>query len=364
VIRHVYVHVPFCLRKCGYCSFYSLPVAQGDVTCYLSTLTEEITLYTRHYEVRPHTLYLGGGTPSLLTPRDIAALAALFDLSACTEITLEVNPATVDDARAAALAAINRVSVGAQSFDDDELRLLGRLHTAADTVRTVELLRRQGQHNISLDLMYGLPGQKPEKLRRSLEALERRAPPQVSLYCLSLEPDTPLWPRRAELPGDDAVADMYDLLCEQLARMGYRQYELSNFARPGYESRHNLAYWDGAEYLGFGPAAAGNVPAGRYANPASVAAWRAGVCAGELLPNLEPVDRAGRMSEYMFLGLRRAEGIEEAEFTRRFDALLMDVFGEAVRKYEGLGMLSREDGRVALTPRARFVSNEIFQAFC
>ncbi|MCD4830006.1 MAG: radical SAM family heme chaperone HemW [Candidatus Cloacimonetes bacterium] len=365
-IEHVYIHVPFCLRKCGYCSFYSQPITEAARVLFLDGLHREIEMYHAAYDVRPRTIYFGGGTPSLLSPDEIDAILARFDLSLADEITIEANPATVNDRYAAALAAtpVNRVSLGAQSFDDAELQWLGRMHNADATMETFAALRRHGQRNLSLDIIYGLPGQTQAALDRSLDAVQRLAPEHVSLYCLSLEPGTPLWSERDSLPADDAVADLYEHLCERLPRMGYEAYELSSFAKVGFASRHNLSYWDGSLYIGLGPSAAGNLPGVRYRNPAGIEPWLRTVQAGNVAPNAIPVSVPERRNEFMFLGLRRTRGVSAAEFAQRFGVSVESVWGEAIERYERLGMLRREGERLMLTPRAWFVSNEILQAFC
>ncbi len=316
----VYVHVPFCAAKCAYCDFYSLPGRAGQYDAYIVRLLAHIAQAAERcgaYVV--DTVYFGGGTPSLLGGARIArvldALCAAFDVAPDAEITLEANPDSASDEllRTARAAGVNRLSMGVQSAHDDELRALGRIHTFAQARDAVTRARRAGFDNLSVDLMYALPGQTQAQLAQSIDALLALEPSHLSCYGLTVEPDTPLGRSHPTLPDEDAQADMYLMLCDRMARAGYEHYEISNFARPGRRSRHNSRYWRQQPYLGLGPGAHSDFEGRRMVWPRDLTAW----LAGDARPVSED-DDIDRAAEYLMLSLRTSDGWDARHYRAVF----------------------------------------------
>ena len=354
----LYLHIPFCARKCPYCDFYSVggaPDALRDA--YTGALIASMRPYAG---AAFDTVYFGGGTPPLLGAdnlcRVLDAAARRFALSG-PEVTLECNPGSTrpSDLPVLRAAGFNRLSVGLQSADAEELRFLGRPHTAEDAARLVCAAADAGFRNLSLDLMAALPGQAEETLRRSVAFCAGLPVTHISGYLLKVEPGTPFYERGVEPPDGDRAADLYLALCDACERAGFAQYEISNFARPGYESRHNLKYWRLAPYLGLGPAAHSFWEGRRFYWPRDLAGFIAGTS--------RPVDDGpgGGAEEYLMLGLRLAEGV-------RFDRLeaLGGVDREAalrvLRPYLAGGLAARTPGGFRLTPGGFLVSNSIICA--
>lgn len=366
----IYVHVPFCKSKCAYCDFYSLPGAESRMDDYVKAVTAHLSeTAPRAEHHRVDTVYFGGGTPTLLGAKRLCALLGViqkkYDVASDAEITLEANPDSACDfreLRALRRAGFNRVSLGMQSADDAELREIGRIHTFAQVREAVAAIRRTKIQNLSVDLIYGLPRQTPERWRANLAAAVDLAPQHISCYGLTLEEGTPLYLRRddAMLPGDDAQAELYLTAVDLLRRYGYPQYEISNFARPGYESRHNLKYWTLQEYAGFGPGAHSDFGGVRYAYARDLDGYIRGVLEGApLLSESERIPPLERDTEYLMLGLRTVRGIQPGEFERRyrqrFDALT--PFLEQCRA-SGYAV-QEDDGSWHLTPNGFLVSNQI-----
>ena len=366
----IYVHVPFCKSKCVYCDFYSLPHAEERMDAYVKAVTahllETAPRAERHWV---DTIYFGGGTPSYLGAKRLREILSVilkkYDVDKHAEITLEANPDSAQDwreLRTLRKAGFNRVSLGMQSADDGELAEIGRIHTAVQVRSAVDAVRKAKIDNLSLDLIYGLPHQTMERWQANLEAAVALAPQHLSCYGLKVEEGTPLHARRdsAGLPGDDAQADMYLSTVETLRHYGFFQYEISNFARPGFESRHNLKYWTLQEYAGFGPGAHSDFGGVRYAYERDLDTYIRGVLEGTpMLSENERIPPLDRDTEYLMLGLRTVRGIApktfENRYRRRFDCLL--PFLEECRK---AGYAVREeDGSWHLTPGGFLVSNQI-----
>ncbi len=360
-IRHVYVHVPFCKRKCGYCSFYSIPIDDAVFlqrkSDYLTAVRQEIELFQDQYTIKPETIYFGGGTPSLLTPDDLSAILSCFEYDNNAEITIEMNPAVVASPLPEYRSVVNRVSLGLQSFIDHELKLLGRLHDADQAEEAIAKLREAGFYNVSIDLMYGLPGQTMDDIRYSLERAIETRPEHVSTYCLSLEPDAPMF--GATLPDDDLVADFYHALRQGFDAADYRQYELSSFSKRGHESRHNISYWNGADYLGLGASASGFIAHKRYTNRKDVQSYIEDVRKGYIMPNAIELFEEELRKEMILLSLRKVQGLDLEEYTGRFHRnLLKDKESEMVRLLHD-GYIRITGGFLQLLPKGYFVSNEI-----
>ena len=348
----LYIHVPFCASKCAYCDFYSLAGSDALMDDYVSALCAQLDAFAERaagYVV--DTLYFGGGTPSYLGAgrlvRLLDAVRRLYHVAPDAEITLEANPDSVGEWFGELRAAgFSRVSLGAQSFDDALLKAVGRVHSAAQTAQAVETLRRAGFRNISLDLIYGLPGETAESWRRSVENAVALSPEHLSCYGLKVEPGTPLSRRKGlGLPDDEAQADFYLWAADALSGRGYRQYEVSNFAKPGYESRHNLKYWTLGEYLGFGPGAHSDFGGVRFAWARDLGAFVRGDWTLSESSRIAPRERA---REKLMLGLRTSDGVA-----------LSDMEAGFARQCAEAGYAVADGGRFRLTPRGFLVSNQI-----
>ena len=363
----LYLHIPFCRSKCDYCDFYSLPGGEDRMDGYLRALLrqlEEAVPGAAGHSV--DTVYVGGGTPTVFGGERLTALLAavgrLYRLAPGAEITCEANPDSAGEEllRALRRAGFGRLSLGMQSADAGELAAVHRRHTPEQTDAAVAAARRVGFENLSLDLICGLPGQTEESWRRTVEHALSLRPEHLSCYGLKVEEGTPLARRVAageELPDDDAQADRYLWTVERLARAGFRQYEISNFARPGYESRHNLRYWRLEPYLGFGPGAHSDFGGRRFAVPADLA----GYLAGEAVPEGEAVSPWERGNEYLMLGLRTAAGIAGEEYRRRFGGDFAPL-EELLSRFAGHGWAERNGDRWRLTPAGFLVSNRLIGA--
>ena len=367
----LYIHVPFCTRKCLYCAFYSIPLGDASLCRkYLDALEIEVAQATRSRRIR--TVYIGGGTPTAL---DAASLERLLSAirralhESPDEWSCEANPESLDKDKAALLAeaGVNRISIGAQTFDPAGLRTLGRRHSATDTRRAVEACRRVGIENVSLDLMYGIPGSSLHRIEQDIQELKALAPTHVSVYTLSVEPGTPLdsmvQRKEIELPGEADQAFQYHLLRRRLEELGYRQYELSNFALHGYRCRHNWTYWSGGSYIGCGPGAHSFDGGRRWWNPPDLVRWCTSVLESGR-PEIEfdeHLSSEKRARELLVLGLRRTEGVDRSWFRTLTGFDYRDLCGPAIRRLCDLGLLTDERNRLRLTEKAYFVSDAVFR---
>lgn len=359
----LYLHVPFCDGKCPYCDFYSRPADEEMMDAYAAAVKRTLLSYRSHTDRPVSSLYLGGGTPSLLGSRRLSDLLLwirrIFPVLPGAEITLEANP-TRDLSEVLAGAAeggVNRVSIGLQSANDRELRFLGRKHSAWDVSRAAGQVRRAGIAALSLDLMLALPQQREEDIARSVSFCRENGADHVSAYLLKVEEGTPFGQKREQLqlPDDDRAADLYLFTCRSLEENGYRQYEISNFSRPGREGRHNLCYWHDEEYLGIGPGAHSFFEGRRFYYPRDLTAFLRGE---------DPVSdgEGGSLPEYVMLGLRLTEGLKRETMAARFGpdgARAFDALQEKARRYRPTGLLQPDEHRIALTPAGFLVSNEL-----
>ena len=364
----VYVHIPFCLSRCGYCSFFSLPFSAGALAGYLDCLLQEIGLFRRRLggRISAKTLYFGGGTPSLLDAGQLQAICSCFDLMPDAEVTLEVNPLQITPRFLQALRStpVNRLSIGVQSLDDSNLEYLGRRHRAAQIPGKLALCRELGYHNISLDLIYGLPGSSPGSVSQEVERFARLAPEHLSCYLLSLDEGSPLAAGiaagdSAPLPPDDLAADEYAALCETALEQGFQQYEISNFCLPGEASHHNLAYWQSEPWLALGASASGWLPPWRYTNPADLQAYHANIEAERILPDAEECGTERTAADYLMMGLRLMKGIDLTDYQARFGRDLATEKAGQLRKLGELGLLELEQNTLRLSQKALFVSNSV-----
>jgi putative oxygen-independent coproporphyrinogen III oxidase len=365
LIPHIYIHIPFCSTKCGYCSFYSIPYHSERVRVFLHTLLKEIALYQQSYDLVPKTVYFGGGTPSLLKPAVVEKILSHFGLSACEEITLEMNPITVTDKYLQELSKtkVNRISLGTQSFVEKELKFLERRHSPSQIIEKVNMLRQYRYHNISLDLMYGLPGQTIADVKVSLESLLQLSPEHISTYCLGIEEKTAFHDKGVAALDDDLVADIYLFIRNTLVENGYIHYEISNFAKAGYESKHNLAYWDGMEYLGLGAGASGFLGSIRYHNAEDLDHYMHDVNEQLLYPNGNEESPIEIEKEYIFMNLRKASGLKFSDYHERFGKDFIQQYNDVIMKYKKMNLLTIHADSIALNPGAYFISNEILHDF-
>ena len=380
----LYLHIPFCTAKCGYCDFNSYAGHEHLIPSYTGALVQEAQLWRRATAGRPiATVFFGGGTPSLMPLEEMRTLLDgmrdTFEITSDAEVTLEANPGSLDEAYLGGLLdlGVNRLSIGVQSFHDDELRALDRLHSAADAREAFRSARAAGFENVNLDLIFGLPEQPMERWQASVEEALELGPEHLSLYALTVEEGTPLARDvergRTPSPDPDMQADQYEWTCERLARAGYEQYEISNWARPGYRCRHNLTYWECREYLGLGAGAHSYFDGVRFAVAAGPAqylelvgeSWRAasdghGETKMRHVVSGETITRELAIADALILGLRLNEGVGLAAFRERFGVELMDAAGVALREPLEHGLLEIDSGRVRLTDRGRLLSNEVF----
>lgn len=370
----LYIHIPYCLSKCPYCDFNSRPPEPEEMDRYLAALIEELRRFSLGNRRIVETLYLGGGTPSLLTEDQLArllgAVRGSFTLFDDAEITLEVNPGTLDPRKAGHLGAlgVNRISLGIQSLQDRLLSRLGRRHNAKMALASFQILRAEGFTNIAVDLMYGLPEQGRDDWAADLDAILELQPEHLSLYCLSIEPGTPFAAveaaGRLSLPGDGEAIRMYESAMEKAAEAGYEQYEISNYARTGYRSRHNCLYWTMHEYYGAGAGAHSFLSMDgpmRFCNEGDPASYigRMGNT-GDPVAKRELLPKRTFLGESLMLGLRMLEGVDLGEFRERFGTDPLAHFSGALRKALDHGWIELTGKRLRLTPSGVLFSNELF----
>jgi oxygen-independent coproporphyrinogen-3 oxidase len=356
--KHLYLHIPFCLQICPYCSFYKDLAGPGKADPLVEAVIREAELFGNR--CAPSTVFIGGGTPTALSvtqlERLFAGLQRHLDLTNTEEFTIEMNPATVTARKAELLRGfgVNRVSMGVQSWDPDLLKVLGRVHDADQVRRSFAILRETGFDNLNLDLIYGVPGQSLAQWEDSIRQTVALGPEHISAYCLTYEEDTEYFERmtRGEFREDvESDAGFFERGVEMLSAAGYGQYEISNYARPGRECRHNLAYWEGADYLGLGPSAWSTIGERRWQNVPDTAAYVQAVQAGvRPLRNEEILPATTREAEKIAFGLRMNAGIDPARLAERHD-LITGLREE--------GLLEDHGPRVRLTPRGRLLADEI-----
>lgn len=390
----LYVHIPFCIRKCKYCDFLSMPADHATMERYVDALCHEITYYalsgqwngTPYDEVE--TIYFGGGTPSVIGADNLNRLLNCvrknFTVQKDAETTVEINPATIDRDGLRKLHAngVNRLSIGLQSTDNEELKLLGRIHDYEDFLRTFEAARAAGFHNLNVDLMSSLPGQTVERYLRSLQRLTALEPEHISAYSLILEEGTPFFETYAEhkelLPDEDADREMYHQTKLKLREAGYERYEISNYAKEGFASKHNSGYWRRVPYLGLGLGASSFIGHVRWRNISDLKdylqIWEKLNKQGNsdrqenrkrLYAEYDALSLQDEMAEYMYLGLRMSEGISVNGFKESFGRELADVYGEVLLKLhkEGLIVMDEANDRIFLTDYGMDVSNYVFEKF-
>ena len=346
----IYIHIPFCVRKCLYCDFYSV-TDRSLTNSYADALIDEIK---SHKGEKTDTVYIGGGTPTSIGEellRIIDAVNDNFVLSETCEFTVEANPGTVDEKIFSELYkhGVNRISLGVQSFNDAELKALGRIHTAEDAFESINMIKNAGFTNFSVDLMFGIPNQTIESLARSIDCIKRINPPHVSVYSLILEEGTPFYDMELDLPDEDTEREMYYLITDELKKAGLNRYEISNYAIPGFESRHNTGYWKDCEYIGLGAGAHSYKNGQRYENASDVCLYING--GGRKIEVID-IDEKERGLELFMLGLRMTEGVPyKGEYPERVNPLIEK------------GLLEIKNKRLRLTDRGTDLANLVFMEF-
>jgi oxygen-independent coproporphyrinogen-3 oxidase len=368
----LYVHIPFCSAICNYCNFNRGLFDAALKDRYVDALVREI--HGAADGATADTIFFGGGTPSLLEPDEIGRIVGAcrdaFALTSDAEITLEANPETISAGRLAGFrrAGVNRLSYGVQSFRDDELRRLSRLHSAARASEAVSLARQEGYENVSLDLMMWLPGQSTAEWLESVDVLIDLAPEHASLYMLEIYPNAPLRDAMARgrwsVAPDDDVADMYTAALERMDRAGYAQYEISNVARPGRESRHNLKYWRDGEWLGFGCGAHSTRDGVRWKNRSSTEEYISAVGhPAQLVVERRVLTPIERREEALFTGLRLTSGLDLSAVEARYGVDIQGVYGSQLKTFAEAGLLLYDDGRLRLTRAGMLLAHEIMAVF-
>ncbi len=375
----LYIHIPFCARKCLYCDFLSQTASEMVCHGYVEQLLEEIKRQSEYYrEYNVVTVFIGGGTPSILKAEDIQAVMNTvngnFRLERNAEVTIEANPGTVNQEKLEAYldCGINRISLGLQSADDEELKTLGRIHTFDDFLKTYQRVRVAGFKNVNVDLMSALPGQTLNSWKATLRKVTMMKPEHISAYSLMIEEGTPFYDRYHDhpelLPSEDEEREIYYAAKAFLREQGYERYEISNYARPGYECRHNIGYWTGVEYLGLGLGASSYIQNFRFSNTADLDAYRKINMNGDdadwhLHQNITELSEQDLMEEFMILGLRMSRGVSGSEFLARFGLNMWNVYGKVLRKLQENRLIEVESPYVRLTDFGVDISNYVLSEF-
>ena len=365
-----YVHIPFCTQICYYCDFSKVFIKNQPVDSYLEHLLEEF----QSYDIQKlRTLYIGGGTPTALSASQLEVLldglTKNLDLSALEELTIEANPGDLDADKIAVLknSAVNRVSLGVQTFDDKMLKKIGRSHLEKDIYENIDRLKLAGFDNISIDLIYALPGQTMEQVKDNVAKAIGLDIPHMSLYSLILENHTVFMNRmrrgKLPLPKEELEAEMFEYIIVELERVGFEHYEISNLSKPGFESRHNLMYWDNAEYYGIGAGASGYVNGVRYKNHGPIRHYLSAVEEGNARITEEHLSQKEQMEEEMFLGLRKKSGVSMARFEEKFGRSFDGLYGEIVRDLVQQGLMQIDGDRVRMTKRGLFLGDTVAERF-
>ena len=377
----IYVHIPFCAKKCNYCDFYSLASGEDEKKAYIEALKREIREAAKNVndEYRVYTIYFGGGTPSIIKAYYIKEILdeirsgfKLYEDDFFPEITIECNPKTVDMEKLLVYkeAGINRISLGLQSTNDDELRLLGRIHTYEDFLDSYDMVRKSCFTNVNIDLMSAIPKQKITTYERSLDELIKLNPEHISSYSLIIEEGTNFYKKYSEnaplvmdLPSEDEDRDMYELTSFRLAEAGYKRYEISNYAKDGYFSRHNTSYWERVPYLGFGVGASSLFENERYDNVGNLKEYIKHAGISDVRRNITKLSLRDEMSEFMFLGLRLIDGISKQVFTKIFTFTVDEIFGDVVKKHINNELLIDNGDFLKLSDRGLDISNYVLSDF-
>ena len=366
----IYIHIPFCIRKCDYCDFLSGPSGPEEQADYVQALLREIQAVEEGEGRSVSSIFIGGGTPSVLDERLLGDILReirnRLKMEEDAEITIEVNPGTANIGKLQAYRemGINRLSIGLQSPEDRELKILGRIHNYGQFLETYQEARTVGFDNINIDLMSAIPDQTYEGWVKNLRTVAELEPEHISAYSLIVEEGTPFAARKLNLPDEDTEYNMYEATAQILKEYGFEQYEISNYARKGRECRHNVGYWTRQDYLGFGLGASSLYGKERFANTADMKKYLENSRNPEKIREKEPsLTREDEMAEFMFLGLRMTKGISKADFQRCFGCTIESVYGKVLEKYESMELLLEKDGRIFLSREGIHVSNSIMAEF-
>ncbi|MBC1443047.1 radical SAM family heme chaperone HemW [Listeria seeligeri] len=371
----VYIHIPFCEHICYYCDFNKVFLEGQPVDEYVDLLIKEMQITAMNKQMEPiDTVFVGGGTPTTLNEAQIAklctAIQEIFPMKEEVEFSFEANPGDLSVAKVQTMKdyGVNRISMGVQSFNNDLLKKIGRIHTVKDVYQSVENMRTVGFENVSIDLIFSLPGQSEEDFQDTLNQALALDLPHYSAYSLIIEPKTIFYNLMQKgklfLPGQDAEANMYDLLLVEMEKYGRKQYEISNFAKEGFESKHNITYWSNEHYYGFGAGAHGYIGNTRYSNFGPIKKYMEPLQENKLpVFQQKELTLKEKMEEEMFLGLRKVSGVSKAGFQRKFGQDLDATFQNAIQKTMAKGWLENNEENVALTRNGRFLGNNVFQEF-
>lgn len=372
----LYIHIPFCVRKCAYCDFLSFPATERAHETYVAKLIEEIYGQSAGFQDYCVTsIFLGGGTPSILSAdrmRDLfEALYQCFDIAVDAEISIEANPGTLtmEKLHMYRTCGINRISIGLQSADDEELKALGRIHCYDDFLKSFQRARQAGYTNINVDLMSALPGQTVQSWKNTLRKVMMLKPEHISAYSLIIEEGTPFYDRyhadQSAFPDEEMDREMYHLTKEIMEAQGFERYEISNYAKPGYECRHNIGYWTGVDYLGLGLGASSYTHGFRYHNVTDIDEYLSLDLSegGAAARDIQKMSEKEQIEEFMFLGLRMMKGVSGSEFFERFGLNLWSIYGEVFDRLAAQGLLEVRKPEVRLTELGIDVSNMVLSEF-
>lgn len=365
-----YVHIPFCTQICYYCDFSKVFIKNQPVDAYLQALIREF----RSYDITElRTLYIGGGTPTSISAVQLdyllTELIRDLNLNTLEEFTIEANPGdlTVDKIEVLQKSAVNRVSLGVQTFNDKHLKRIGRSHNEAQIYSTIDALKTAGFQNISIDLIYALPGQTMDDVRSNVDKALSLNIPHLSLYSLILEHHTVFMNKmrrgKLHLPTEDLEAEMFEYIISEMERNGFEHYEISNFTKPGFESRHNLMYWDNVEYYGVGAGASGYLDGIRYRNRGPIQHYLKGVSEGNARLSEEVLSKNEMMEEELFLGLRKKEGVSIGKFEQKFGTSFEKRYGQIVQELQSDGLLKENNGFIQMTKKGLFLGDTVAEKF-
>lgn len=365
-----YVHIPFCTQICYYCDFSKVFIKNQPVDAYLQALIREF----RSYDITElRTLYIGGGTPTSISAVQLdyllTELSRDLNLNTLEEFTIEANPGdlTVDKIEMLQKSAVNRVSLGVQTFNDKHLKRIGRSHNEAQIYSTIDALKTAGFQNISIDLIYALPGQTMDDVRSNVAKALSLNIPHLSLYSLILEHHTVFMNKmrrgKLHLPTEDLEAEMFEYIISEMERNGFEHYEISNFTKPGFESRHNLMYWDNVEYYGVGAGASGYLDGIRYRNRGPIQHYLKGVSEGNARLSEEVLSKNEMMEEELFLGLRKKEGVSIGKFEQKFGTSFEKRYGQIVQELQSDGLLKENNGFIQMTKKGLFLGDTVAEKF-
>ncbi|KGX93568.1 coproporphyrinogen III oxidase [Pontibacillus halophilus JSM 076056 = DSM 19796] len=374
MVSSVYIHIPFCQQICHYCDFTKFFYNEELANQYVEALENEIVTEVGRNKQAVRTIFVGGGTPTALSYKQLEhvlkTIEASFDVHNCLEYTFEANPGEFDEDKLALLMSygVNRISLGVQVFDDEKLEEIGRLHRVKDVYESIRMFEKHGMTNVSIDLMYGLPGQTFEGFKKTLDEALALNLPHYSAYSLQIEPKTVFYQRykkgKLHKPVEEVEADMFELLLNETEKSGVHQYEISNFAKPGYESQHNLTYWNNDYYYGFGSGAHAYLPGKRTVNIRPLPRYvKEANESGRPILHEEVIGKRETMEEQMFLGLRKVNGVSKSLFVHRFGIEIETLYKDELQYLKQKGWLEEDEDYVRLTRQGRIFGNEVFQEF-